>query len=89
MADRFASPQTTVITGASGWLGRALVDRMLSDPSRPQLRLLAYTTAEARAIRAVSALSDVSTMRLAPLGSKWVRSDISCLGMVTAVASAG
>ncbi len=43
-------PQTTVITGASGWLGRALVDRMLSDPSRPQLRLLAHTTAEARAL---------------------------------------
>ncbi len=48
MADRFAAPRVTVITGASGWLGRALVHRLLADPSRRRLRLLAHTTAEAR-----------------------------------------
>ena len=60
MADRFAPPQMTVITGASGWLGRALVDRMLSDPSRPQLRLLAHTTAEARALNDLASKGQTS-----------------------------
>lgn len=48
MADRFAAPVVTVITGASGWLGRALVDRLLADGSRQRLRLLAHTAAEAQ-----------------------------------------
>ncbi len=48
MADRFVPPVVTVITGASGWLGRALVDRLLADGSRQRLRLLAHTAAEAQ-----------------------------------------
>jgi nucleoside-diphosphate-sugar epimerase len=46
MADRFAPPEVTIVTGASGWLGRGLVDRFLDDPSRKRLRLLARTTAD-------------------------------------------
>jgi nucleoside-diphosphate-sugar epimerase len=53
VAERFAPPEVTAITGASGWLGRALVARLLSDPSRRRLRLLAHTTAEARALEAL------------------------------------
>ncbi len=53
MVERFAPPTVTVVTGASGWLGRALVDRLLSDPSRKRVRLLAQTTAEARALEAL------------------------------------
>ena len=41
----------TVITGASGWLGRAVVARLLAERSR--LRLLAHTTAEARTLQAL------------------------------------
>lgn len=51
MGDRFAPPAVTVITGASGWLGRALVARLLTERSR--LRLLAHTTAEARTLQAL------------------------------------
>ncbi|MEY2553398.1 MAG: hypothetical protein QOC57_1258, partial [Ilumatobacteraceae bacterium] len=46
MVDRFAAPEVTVITGASGWLGRALVHRFLHDPTRHRLRLLAATAEE-------------------------------------------
>ncbi len=53
MCDRFAAPGVTVITGASGWLGRALVHRLLADPPRRHLRLLAYTTAEAQHLEAL------------------------------------
>lgn len=59
MVDRFAAPAVTVITGASGWLGRALVHRLLADTSRRRLRLLARTTAEAEAL---SALGDVEVV---------------------------
>jgi nucleoside-diphosphate-sugar epimerase len=48
--ERRVPPRVTVITGSTGWLGRALVDRFVGDPSRPHLRLLAHTTAEARAL---------------------------------------
>jgi len=49
-----STPQrTTVITGASGWLGRALVHRLTADPTRQRLRLLAHTTAEARMLESV------------------------------------
>jgi nucleoside-diphosphate-sugar epimerase len=57
--ERFAPSEVTVITGASGWLGRALVDRLMSDPSRQRLRLLAHTTAEARALQDL--VSDAGT----------------------------
>ena len=47
----WATPPTTVVTGAAGWLGRALVHRLLADPQRVHLRLLAHSTAEADALR--------------------------------------
>ncbi len=50
--DRWAPPQTTVVTGANGWLGRALVHRLLADPARTRLRLLAHSTADAAALTA-------------------------------------
>jgi nucleoside-diphosphate-sugar epimerase len=53
MGDRFAAPKVTVVTGASGWLGRALVNRLLADEARPRLRLLARTTAEADVLEAL------------------------------------
>lgn len=45
------APRTTVVTGASGWLGRALVERLAADPQRQRLRLLAATGADAAALR--------------------------------------
>src|SRR4249919_2063433 len=51
VAERYVTPDVTVVTGASGWLGRALVHRLLADPSRKRLRLLAHTTAEARQLQ--------------------------------------
>jgi nucleoside-diphosphate-sugar epimerase len=53
VADRFAPPEVTVVTGASGWLGRAIVDRLLADRSRRRLRLLAHTTADAHVLEAL------------------------------------
>lgn len=50
MAERFVPPATTVVTGASGWLGRALVDRLLGDRGRGRVRLLVHSTAEAAAM---------------------------------------
>ncbi|MFM2078084.1 MAG: hypothetical protein RJA49_1974 [Actinomycetota bacterium] len=49
-SDRWVAPQTTVVTGANGWLGRALVHRLLADPARTRLRLLAHSTADAAAL---------------------------------------
>lgn len=46
------APHTTVVTGAAGWLGRALVHRLLSDPGRERFRLLAQSTAEAAELSA-------------------------------------
>ncbi len=46
-ATRRDVPATTVVTGAAGWLGRALVDRFAADSTREQVRLLVRTTAEA------------------------------------------
>ena len=48
--ERWAPPHTTVVTGANGWLGRALVHRLLADPARAHLRLLAHSTADAAAL---------------------------------------
>lgn len=45
--ERWSVPATTVVTGAGGWLGRALVDRLLADPTRRHLRLLAHDRDEA------------------------------------------
>ncbi len=49
--ERWAPPTTTVVTGANGWLGRALVHRLLADSDRAQLRLLAHSTADAVSLR--------------------------------------
>ncbi len=49
--DRWAPPGTTVVTGANGWLGRALVHRLLADGDRVRLRLLAHSTADAASLR--------------------------------------
>lgn len=59
VGDRLAPPRVTVVTGASGWLGRALVNRLLADSARPRLRLLARTTAEAHTL---SAIGDVEVV---------------------------
>lgn len=59
MTDHWSPPETTVVTGAGGWLGRALVHRLLEDPERPKLRLLAHTTAEATALAALGGKVDV------------------------------
>jgi len=56
MAEQFAAPRTTVVTGASGWLGRGLMHRFLNDSARRHLRLLAHSTAEAQAL---ASLGDV------------------------------
>jgi nucleoside-diphosphate-sugar epimerase len=50
VSDRWIAPTTTVVTGANGWLGRALVHRLLADPDRAHLRLLAHSTADAAAL---------------------------------------
>jgi nucleoside-diphosphate-sugar epimerase len=59
MAERFAVPRTTVITGASGWLGRGLLHRLLDEPERRHLKLLAHSTAEAHAL---ASLGDVEVV---------------------------
>ncbi len=51
MPETWSAPHTTVVTGANGWLGRALVHQLLADPSRRQLRLLAHSTADAHSLR--------------------------------------
>jgi nucleoside-diphosphate-sugar epimerase len=53
VVDSRKDPETTVITGATGWLGRALVARLLDTPFRPRLRLLARTTAEAHLLKSL------------------------------------
>ena len=45
MTDRWAPPTVTVVTGAAGWLGRALVHRLLAD-GRDHLRVLVHTNEE-------------------------------------------
>lgn len=43
----WAVPATTVVTGGGGWLGRALLDRLMADPARRRLRVLARDRDEA------------------------------------------
>ena len=40
--DRWATPSLTIVTGAAGWLGQALVHRLLADGRRHHLRLLVH-----------------------------------------------
>ena len=51
LIEQWAVPHTTVVTGAAGWLGRALTHRLLADPQRAHVRLLARSTAEADDLR--------------------------------------
>ena len=53
MVERLPTPATTVVTGASGWLGRALIARLLDDPKRVRLRLLAHGTQDAAQLGAL------------------------------------
>lgn len=55
MVEKWVPPRTTVVTGANGWLGRALVHRLMHDPARERLRLLAHSTAEREALAAFTA----------------------------------
>jgi nucleoside-diphosphate-sugar epimerase len=59
VAERFDPPEMTVITGAAGWLGRALVHHLLADPARHRLRLLAHSTVEGRELEALGHLEVV------------------------------
>ncbi len=45
MSERWAPPAVTVVTGAAGWLGRALVHRLMAD-GRTNLRVLVHTNDE-------------------------------------------
>jgi nucleoside-diphosphate-sugar epimerase len=60
--ERLATPHTTIVTGAAGWLGRALVHRLLADPQRTALRVLVRDAAEAQIVhaagKAASAVDD-------------------------------
>lgn len=42
MSERWEAPAVTVVTGAAGWLGRALVNRLLTE-GRTNLRVLVHT----------------------------------------------
>jgi nucleoside-diphosphate-sugar epimerase len=46
MTERWAPPATTVVTGAAGWLGRALVHRLLTDDARRAVRVLLHDAAD-------------------------------------------
>jgi nucleoside-diphosphate-sugar epimerase len=56
-------PDCTVVTGAAGWLGSALVHRLLNAPERHHLRLLVHTIADARALRS-AASADAPQVRV-------------------------
>jgi nucleoside-diphosphate-sugar epimerase len=53
VGEQFADPAVTVVTGATGWLGQALVHRLLADPSRRRLRLLVQSTSEGRRLESL------------------------------------
>jgi nucleoside-diphosphate-sugar epimerase len=51
VAERWAPPAVTIVTGAAGWLGRALVHRLTAEPGRREIRALARDEAEADQLR--------------------------------------
>jgi len=59
MTDRWAPPSTTVVTGAAGWLGRALLHRLVTDPARHRIRVLVRDETEAGDVRPVLDASNV------------------------------
>ena len=44
------TPETTIVSGAAGWLGRALMHRLLADPARGSLRVLVREPADGVAL---------------------------------------
>jgi nucleoside-diphosphate-sugar epimerase len=63
VADRWVAPATTVVTGGAGWLGQALLHRLVADPARRQIRALARDADEAARVsidpRVVAVVGDV------------------------------
>ncbi len=51
--DRWPAPSTTVVTGAAGWLGQALLHRLVADPARQRIRVLVRDNTEADAVKPV------------------------------------
>ena len=51
--DRWVTPSRTIVSGAAGWLGRALVHRLAADPERSSLRLLVRDAAEAATLEGI------------------------------------
>src|SRR5688500_17713256 len=60
MTDRWAPPATTVVTGAAGWLGQALMHRLAAEGRR--VRALVHDVAEAAQVPGESdvAVGDVA-----------------------------
>ena len=71
MTERWAPASTTVVTGAAGWLGRALLHRLAGDRQRHRLRLLVRDEAEERL---VTPILEASSARV-----RVVRGDIAAL----------
>jgi nucleoside-diphosphate-sugar epimerase len=69
-----AAPECTVVTGAGGWLGRALVTRLIAD-GRARLRLLASSTAEAQQLRELHSHGASATTRIDVLTGDISRSE--------------
>lgn len=46
MTDRWPAAHTTVVTGAAGWLGQALIHRLVDDPSRDAVWVNVLTQAD-------------------------------------------
>lgn len=59
MTDRWAAPSTTVLTGGAGWLGRAVLHRLVQDPARHRVRVLVRDDGEAATVRGVLDASHV------------------------------
>lgn len=53
-ADRWPAPAVTVVTGAAGWLGRALVHRLADDSDRHELRLLVHRDDEVASVASLA-----------------------------------
>lgn len=51
MAERWAAPATTVVTGGAGWLGQALLHRLVADTTRRSIRVLVRTATEASTVQ--------------------------------------
>jgi nucleoside-diphosphate-sugar epimerase len=61
-------PACTVVTGAAGWLGRALVDRLVADPTRTSLRVLVRDDADRALIPTEAAQPDRIAITVGDIG---------------------